>query len=249
MDHRSLYIVIFFFAANLFGLANAADPQRAAKEVERAIELTPDIENGKEVYRVCLVCHQPEGWGSISGYYPQIAGQLRKVIIKQLADIRARNRDNPTMLPFTMLELLSLQEIADVSAYIANLPMTRNNGVGPGSDLKHGEAIYEEHCAECHGKRAEGIVDENIPLLQGQHYQYLMRQFRWIRDGRRRNADKKMVKQSQSFPSRDISAVMDYISRLKPAEEKLAPKDWRNRDFPRYRPSRYQHPSAPGSGM
>ncbi|MEW8508146.1 MAG: c-type cytochrome [Candidatus Thiodiazotropha sp.] len=238
MDHRAIFIILFILA-NLFGIANADNPQRAAEELERAMELTPDIENGKTVYRVCVVCHQPEGWGSVSGYYPQIAGQLRKVIIKQLADIRARNRDNPTMLPFTMLELLSLQEIADVSAYIAKLPMTRNNGVGSGTDLARGETIYREECAECHGKQAEGIVDEHFPLLQGQHYQYLMRQFRWIRDGRRRNADKKMVKQAQHFSSRDIAAVMDYISRLKPPEEKLAPKDWRNRDFPRYRPSKY----------
>lgn len=85
------------------------------------------------------------------------------------------------------------------------------------------------------GPRAEGIVDDHIPLLQGQHYQYLYRQFLWIRDGRRRNADKKMAKQIQSFNIRDISSVMDYISRLKPPAEKLAPADWRNPDFPNYR--------------
>jgi cytochrome c553 len=72
-------------------------------------------------------------------------------------------------------------------------------------------------------------------LLQGQHYQYLYRQFIWIRDGRRRNADKQMVKQIQGFNPRDISAVMDYVSRLQPPEEKLAPENWLNPDFPKYR--------------
>lgn len=74
-----------------------------------------------------------------------------------------------------------------------------------------------------------------MPLLQGQHYLYLVRQFKWIRDGRRRNADQKMVKQIQRFSNRDITAVMDYISRLQPPQEKLAPPDWRNPDFPHFR--------------
>ncbi|MES9971362.1 MAG: c-type cytochrome [Candidatus Thiodiazotropha sp.] len=236
MKRRSIfYLLLLMLGVGQFTPALADNPLQAAMELEGALLLTPDKENGKKVYRTCAVCHQPEAWGKESGYYPQVAGQIRTVIIKQLADIRARNRDNPTMLPFTRLELLSLQDIADVSAYIADLPMTRHNGVGPGTDLVHGKKIYEDYCAECHGKRAEGVVEDHIPLLQGQHYRYLVRQFIWIKEGRRRNADQKMVKQIQGFQSRDISAVMDYISRLQPPEEKLAPADWRNPDFPNYR--------------
>jgi cytochrome c553 len=235
MAYRSLFcLLLLMLGAGRFSPVLADNPLQAAMELEGALHLTPDVENGKKVYRICAVCHRPEAWGSESGNYPQIAGQIRTVIIKQLADIRARNRDNPTMLPFTRLDMLSLQEIADVSAYIAKLPMTRHNGVGPGTDLLHGKKIYEENCAECHGPRAEGDFDDHIPLLQGQHYSYLYRQFIWIRDGRRRNADKKMVKQIQGFNTRDISAVMDYVSRLQPPEERLAPADWLNPDFPHY---------------
>lgn len=243
MKYRSLfYLLLLVIGAGPFSIAHADNPLQAAMELEGALHLAPDIENCKRVYRTCMVCHQPEAWGTENGYYPQIAGQIRTVIIKQLADIRARNRDNPTMLPFTRLDMLTLQEIADVSAYIAEMPMTRHNGVGPGSDLVHGRKIYEEYCAECHGPRGEGVVDDHIPLLQGQHYQYLYRQFLWIRDGRRRNADKKMVKQIQGFNIRDISAVMDYVSRLKPPQERLAPADWRNPDFPNYRRERKRRP-------
>ncbi|MES9993828.1 MAG: c-type cytochrome [Candidatus Thiodiazotropha sp.] len=243
MKHRSLlYLSLVIITFGQFGPAHAGNPLQAAMELEGALHLTPNIENGKKVYRTCAVCHKPEAWGVENGYYPQIAGQIRTVIIKQLADIRARNRDNPTMLPFTSLDMLSLQEIADVSAYIEKMPMTRHNGVGPGSDLTHGRKVYEKNCAECHGERAEGVEDDHIPLLQGQHYQYLYRQFLWIRDGRRRNADKKMVKQIQGFNIRDISAVMDYVSRLKAPDEKLAPEDWRNPDFPNYKRSDKQQP-------
>jgi len=217
-----------------FSQTLADDPALAARELEGALHLEPDLENGRKVYLLCAVCHEPEGWGNPSGDYPQIAGQLAPVIIKQLADIRARNRDNPTMFPFTLLDHLTLQQIADVSAYIARFPMTPQNGIGPGDDLEHGKRLYEENCEECHGANGEGIADKHMPLIQGQHYRYLVRQFEWIKNGKRRNADKDMVEQIKGFTPRDIHAVMDYTSRLKPPPERLATPDYRNPDFPHF---------------
>jgi len=207
--------------------------QKAMAEAELAMSLMPNTDKGRELYRICVVCHGPEGWGSGSGYYPQVAGQIHGVIIKQLADIRARNRDNPTMFPFSMPSTLGgAQEMADVAAYIAALPMSPTNNTGPGYDLELGARIYKKECAECHGEKGEGDVKENIPLVLGQHYNYLKRQFHWIRSGKRRNADEKMVKQIQRFTGRDVSAVMDYISRLRPPQEKAAQRSWVNPDFP-----------------
>ena len=213
--------------------ANQSTDQ-VVQQVEEAIHLTPDIDNGREAYRVCAVCHMPEGWGTKDGYYPQIAGQHATVIIKQLSDILARNRDTPTMFPFTLLVNLQPQEYADVAAYLARQPMTRDNGLGPGSDLEHGQRLYEKNCVDCHGRNGEGIEQEYMPLIQGQHYNYLVRQFEWIREGKRRNADDEMVEQIQGFTDRDISAIMDYTSRLKPPVARLAPPDWRNPDFPAF---------------
>lgn len=217
------------------GISAQGGSSMAAAEVEEALHLTPNIDNGRKVYMVCTVCHRPEGWGRADGRYPQIAGQLASVTIKQLADIRARNRDNPTMRPFTSPALLGgAQEIADVAAYIEQLPMNPNNSVGPGMDLEYGKKLYEENCVDCHGKNGEGDAAEYIPKIQGQHIRYLQRQFDWIRIGKRRNADEKMVKQIQRFTPRDQMAVLDYVSRLRPPEEKLAQPDWRNPDFPKY---------------
>ena len=212
----------------------ASDTQ-SQQEYEKALELTPNLENGKKVYKICAVCHEPEGWGQENGHYPQLAGQLNTVIIKQLADIRARNRDNPTMLPFTSSSLLGgVQEIADVAAYVAQLPMTTANGKGPGTDLELGKRLYEENCTDCHGKNGEGSREDHIPAIYSQHFQYLVRQFEWIKSGRRRNADSKMVKQIRGFHHRDVLAVMDYVSRLQPPAEKIAAPGWVNPDFPNY---------------
>jgi len=165
-------------------LASSADD--AQREYDQAMQLTPDPENGKRVYLTCAVCHRPEGWGTQDGTYPQIAGQLRTVIIKQLADIRARNRDNPIMYPFAVPRIMGgVQEIADVAAYISQLPMTPDNGVGLGRDLAHGEKLYVENCVDCHGKHGEGDTKAHIPAVWGQHYRYLVRQFELIKVGRR----------------------------------------------------------------
>ncbi len=217
------------------GAATAVSPVEPGGEYEQALKLTPNLEKGKNIYMVCTVCHRPEGWGSDDGHYPQIAGQLASVTIKQLADIRRRNRDNPTMFPFTSPRLLGgVQEIADVAAYIERLPMNPDNGVGPGYELAYGEKLYKEECVDCHGARGEGNLADHVPAVQGQHYRYLVRQFEWIRSGKRRNADSKMVKQIQRFTPRDVSVVMDYVSRIKPPAEKLAEHGWTNPDFPKY---------------
>ena len=232
---RKLILAASLVSIFVPALSVAQPADDAMREYDQAMNLTPNRANGKKVYKICAVCHTPEGWGLESGAYPQVAGQLPTVLIKQLADIRARNRDNPTMLPFTSPQLLGgAQEIADVAAYISQLPMSPHNGVGPGTDLVLGEKLYKDNCVECHGEHGEGILDDHIPLIYGQHYRYLLRQFEWIKNERRRNADKKMVKQIHGFSHRDIRAVLDYVSRIKPPKEKLAEPGWRNPDFPKF---------------
>ncbi|GAB6041694.1 c-type cytochrome [Endothiovibrio diazotrophicus] len=222
-----------------------------ANEMEEALSLQPDLENGKRIYHTCAVCHRPEGWGTVDGYYPQIAGQRHKVLIKQLEDIRNRHRDNPTMYPFTLPNILGgAQDIADVTGYVEQLPMAPFNGVGPGNDLEHGRKIYQEHCVDCHGKEGEGDEQDAIPALRGQHFNYLLRQFEWIRLGKRRNADAKMVRQVRDFSVRDTRAVMDYVSRLRPPPERIAPRGWLNPDFPHYaRPAEMEPLMEPPPGM
>ncbi len=198
-----------------------------------ALKLTPDIDNGRELYKLCVACHGPEGWGDNNGSYPQIAGQLPGVSIKQMADIRAGNRDNPIMRAFTTDRVLGgAQEIADVAGYIAILPMTTNNGQGHSRYLAMGKEIYQFDCADCHGEYGEGDAKKHVPMLQGQHYKYLIRQYRWIRDGRRRNANKEMVEQIQGYSLREEKAVLAYTASLQPPKEKLAETGWQNPDFP-----------------
>ena len=205
---------------------------KANREYEQALALTPNVANGLAIYRECAACHQPEGWGSTTGSVPQIAGQHPNVIIKQLADFRAGNRDSALMIPYASAESIGgAQAVADVAAYVSTLEISVANGQGSGSDLELGKGLYQQHCAQCHGDSGEGSNDDLAPRIQAQHYDYLLRQFQWIRDGKRRNASSKMAAQIQQFDEREMKAVLDYTSRLLPAEELRAPADWKNPDF------------------
>lgn len=212
----------------------AAGEADAKAEYDQVMVLTPNPQHGKQVYLICAVCHRPEGWGTEDGSYPQIAGQWPSVIIKQLTDIRARTRESPTMYPFAVQRILGgPQEIADVAAYVAALPMAPHYGQGPGNDLAYGERLYLEQCRACHGYQAQGDETRRIPALWGQHYQYLVRELEKIKLGKRHNAAPEMQERIRAFTDRDLHAVADYVSRLAPPKSKLANSpDWTNPDFP-----------------
>ena len=205
---------------------------KAQKEYDKALGLTPDAANGLAIYRECAACHEPEGWGRTTGSVPQIAGQHRKVIIKQLADFRAGNRDSVLMVPYATVESIGgTQSVADVAEYISTLEMNIENGKGSGKNLALGEKLYGEHCLECHGQNGEGSSDGLAPRIQAQHYKYMIRQFKWLREGARRNASDEMTALSMSLDEEEMKAVLDYTSRLQPKEEYRAPEGWKNPDF------------------
>jgi cytochrome c553 len=205
---------------------------QAAHEVEQALALTPSIERGLEIYRDCARCHEPEGWGLSNGSVPQLAGQHSTVIVKQLADIRAGSRTNPMMLPVSCVEVInSPQAMSHAAGYIDTLKISVDNGKGSGLNLELGERLYRENCVHCHGAQGEGDAEKFVPRIQAQHYKYLVRQFRWIRDEKRHNASTEMVTQIHGFKETDAKAVLDYVSRLEPPEELQAPPGWRNPDF------------------
>lgn len=204
------------------------------EEAIKALELTGDVDDGQVIYEeICEICHQPGGNGDPAGNFPQLAGQHSSVVIKQIADIRAGNRDNPTMYPFANVEALQAstedlfdepksgpQTLADVAAYIQTLEMA-STIKGEGTDLEHGAKIYEENCVRCHGDHGQGSFKNYYPVIAGQNYNYLLRQFRWIKEGKRRNANPDMVEQIKNFSDRDIKAVMDFSSR-----QTMKPGDW-----------------------
>ncbi|TNF36835.1 MAG: c-type cytochrome, partial [Gammaproteobacteria bacterium] len=187
-------LILLLLGAMSFDVASSSD------EIIRALELQPDLNNGKKIYGLCASCHHDNGWGKADGSFPVIAGQHRRVLIKQLADIRSRDRQNPTMFPFTDPDTIGgAQAISDVTAYIASLPADPNPGTGDGKALDTGKRLYHTKCSQCHGDQAQGNDAGFIPKLRGQHYSYLLRQIQWISNGFRKNSNPAMVQQVKTM--------------------------------------------------
>lgn len=203
---------------------NAQDGEKV-----EALKLKGDKKRGEEGYETCGACHLPSGAGRPDGTFPQLAGQHTTVLIKQMADIRAGLRDNPTMYPFAAT-LTDSQELADVASYIESLCIPVEHGrydSRPGDAAKDwkaptdaaqrltdGKALYEKECKECHGANGEGVKDKFYPVIAGQHYKYLLRQMTEIRDGKRRNANPDMVKIIKKYDDQQLVAISAYQSSL-----------------------------------
>lgn len=193
-----------------------AEPQwnKPYPELTEALRLKGDRARGEAAFVICQGCHRVGALGRADGSYPRLAGQHVTVLIKQIADVRSGRRSNPKMLPFADHQAISVQEIADIAAYLAALPVPPDNGQGRGNELGRGERLYVMDCASCHGPRGEGDPHRYYPRVSGQHYRYLVREGISIRDGARKNANPDMVKAIRPYSDEDIAAVSDYISRL-----------------------------------
>jgi cytochrome c553 len=197
---------------------NAGSSGQAWNELKgeklQALKLKGDAERGAEAFVICQGCHRRGATGSASGAYPRLAGQHATVLIEQMTDIRSGIRLNPKMEPFADEHVLTTQEIADIAAYLQTLPIPPNLGRGSGNALGHGKELYARDCATCHGDKGEGNAEKFFPLVAGQHFKYLLREARFIRDGKRGNANPDMVKVIKSYSDDDLEAVADYISGL-----------------------------------
>jgi cytochrome c553 len=189
---------------------------QANEEQMIALAHQGDPANGKVAYEICRGCHQADASGRGDAIYPQLAGQHASVLIKQMVDVRAGRRDNPKMHPFVADWVVSPEEVADIAAYLSQLPIPDTNLKGDGSGLARGQALYELDCASCHGEQGEGNAEEFYPRVASQHYSYLDHESRLIRDGGRRNANPEMVKAIKGYSDADIAAVSDFMSRLVP---------------------------------
>jgi len=207
-----------FFSA---GVVQAGWESNSAEE-KKILSLKTNLDQGFRLYeKYCFECHELEGWGSPDGEFPEVAGQHRSVILKQLLDMKSGKRKKSEMDDVLKeAALQSPQSLADMVAYIESLPMSPDNGQGRGLDTERGGKIYEKHCSDCHGKYAEGNSKKSYPLLRSQHYRYMLRQFKAVRAGERGNGHPKMEKIAKGMSDEDVFAVLDYVSRLKPPQAK-----------------------------
>ncbi len=189
---------------------NKLTPERA-----EVLRKTADAARGQEAFRGCRGCHKQDAFGRVDGTYPRLTGQHASVIVKQLTDIRAGLRLNPKMEPFISTDAVSVDEIADIAAYLSTLTTIKENGKGPGDQVRVGETLYtQKGCIKCHGSRGEGNGDKLYPALAAQHYSYLLREMEMIRTMARGNSHPDMVVALRDLSPAEMEALADYLARL-----------------------------------
>ncbi len=113
-----------------------------------------------------------------------------------------------------LFERKTLQDFADMAAYLQSLPVVGNIGQGPPELVPRGQALYASDCAACHGERGEGRAEFFYPMLASQHYKYLLLEFDLILEGRRGNSNPAMPPILKNYSVDDKRAVAAYLAQL-----------------------------------
>lgn len=203
---------MFLLLAALPALAPAAET--VARELTVAERLTPDAQNGAELYRQCVSCHGGDGNGQANGSVPRIAGQHESVVLKQLIDFRHAKRWDFRMESMSdRHHLPEVQDVVDVTAYVSSLESAGQRGIGDGTNAEVGARLYAARCASCHGADAAGDARTRVPRLAGQHYEYLARQMYDAIDGRRPSLARAHGRRIEPLDFEQIRAIADHLSR------------------------------------
>jgi cytochrome c553 len=194
-----------------------ASPARVDQLVRTALQLDPNASHGVALYlQNCARCHGQGAIGDPRNVVPALASQREAYLIKQLADFTELERESQEMhAVVARASVNEPQAWADLAAYLSQLPATRFPETADGRGVELGEAIFQEQCASCHEEDARGDDDGFVPSVRDQHYSYLVRQMRALAASHRLNVDADLVRFLDSFDTEEITAVADYLSRMR----------------------------------
>ena len=193
-------------------------------DIKATLALPGDVQRGKEAYAECQSCHRTDASGRATYSIPRLSGQHASVLIKQLLDIRSDLRVNPDMRDYMLDSELTLQNFADIAAYLQSLPVTGNIGQGPPELVPRGQQLYASDCSGCHGEQAEGKAEFFFPMLASQHYKYLLLELDLILSGGRGNSNPAMPPILKNYSTDDKRAIAAYLAQLPPPSRTVAPE-------------------------
>lgn len=179
-----------------------------------------DIQAGKSKSAACAGCHGADG-NSISGTWPNLAGQHASYLVKQLKDFKSGTRVNSTMQGMAGI-LATETDIQDVAAYYQSQKLKPvkfdDKLIAKGESIFRGgiTEISVPACMACHGPDGLGNAPAAWPSLRGQQPDYVVSQLKKFRDGSRANdAGKTMRNVAARMSDTEMMAVAAYIAGIK----------------------------------
>lgn len=198
------------------GLASAAEQAAVKADPAKGETLYTQGAPDRNV-PACLSCHGANG-NSGAAVNPKLAAQHPEYSDKQLADFKAKVRNNPIMTPIA--SQLTDQEMRDVGAYLARQTLKPASAKNKDT-IEQGQKIYRAGiankgvpaCAACHGPAGAGIPAQ-YPRIGGQFSEYTEAQLVAFRQGGRKN-NAVMTEVAARMSDAEIKAVADYVAGLR----------------------------------
>ena len=170
-----------------------------------------NIAAGQRKYGLCATCHGIEG-RSFKRLYPILAGQNGPYLFLQLNDFKQHRRSDPSM--DAIVPQLSTQDMLDLAGYFASLrPSPRRFKPDPSKAARGMAKEAKLACTGCH-PRNDSLLTRKASRIVGQHHDYLVKQLRDFRDGRRTNDGGIMRDITQSLTDADIDDLGNYFAGL-----------------------------------
>jgi cytochrome c553 len=184
----------------------------------------PTASDRSRLYAPCVVCHQPNAWGSADGSIPNLAGQQKRYLETQL-DLFASGARVDTAMQLVTAHPKSADhsDFAALSSYLSALDWNPAPVRGSGEHLRVGQELYTHICAACHGPDGRGQASNRVPRIAGQHYPYLRRQVEEAARLHRDLAPPEMTSALRGMREPEKDALADYVSRLGNADALVDP--------------------------
>jgi cytochrome c553 len=167
------------------------------------------ISAGERKHGFCATCHGING-RSFKVNYPILAGQTAPYILSQLFDFKEGRRSDPTM--DAIVPQLSDGDMRDLAAFFAALePYSSPSESDPIKAIRGKKMAESAQCVSCHIGGPDSAGGE-LPRIQGQHRNYIVKQLKDFRAGRRTNDGGLMHDITQSMTDADTEDLGNYFA-------------------------------------
>jgi len=163
---------------------------------------------------LCAACHGANGRIE-TPLTPVLAGQPSLYVITQLFLFREGRRSNEAMT--AVAKTLTDDDLRGFSEFIGTLPPVPPPPPATPPDpirMARGQALAEQHkCLFCHGAGLGG--GQQVPLIGGQHEEYLQESLRGFHSGSRPGYTQAMTEAVSQIPPEDLDTLAYYVAQFR----------------------------------